>query len=421
MCRTKILDLGILPDYNSIPEKMHAWTIRKERFGEPINSFKHEVVSVPNIGPKDVLVYNMVAGFNYNGLWASLGKPQDVVSNHGRYDKENNVDFHICGSESSAIVVSVGQDVTSVKVGDEVIVLGNQYDTNCPLIKAGKDPVLSPTQRIWGYEANWGAFAQYSKVQEIQCVPKPKSLDWIESATIGATGITAYKMLVGWKGNKIKKGDVVLIWGASGGLGSMAIQLVNYFGGIPVAVVSSKKRAEICMKLGAAGCINRLDYSHWNALDDDYLDQDTQKEWLKGALKFRRAIWKIVGKKQSPQIVFEHVGKDTLPTSLFVCDSGGMVVICGGTTGYTGTLDLRYLWLSQKRLQGSHAGTVKEYYELCKIIESSSVRPYISHVYEFEEIGAVHQLMYENMQLVGKLAVRIGLSNGTQYKEEVCE
>lgn len=410
MQKREILDLGVFPENYSIPQKMHAWTIRKERFGEPIKSFQYEVVPVPKIGPKDVLVYNMVAGFNYNGVWAALGSPKNVISDHRKYDNENDdVDFHICGSESSAIVVSAGDEVTNVSVGDEVIVLGTQYDPDC--ITEGRDPVLSPTARIWGYEANWGAFAQYSKVQELQCVPKSKSLNWTQAACIGATGTTAYKMLKGWKGNEIKKGDVVLIWGGSGGLGSIAIQLVNYFGGISVAVVSSEKRAELCMSLGAAGCINRLNYKHWGALEHGYNDAEHQKGWLREALKFRREIWKIAGKRQNPQIVFEHVGEDTMPTSLFVCDPGGMVVICGGTTGYIGSMDLRYLWLSQKRIQGSHAAQIKDFHELCQIMDNSEVRPYVSEIYNFSEIGEVHQAMYENKDMVGKVAVRIGLSD----------
>ena len=76
--------------------------------------------------------------------------------------------------------------------------------------------------------------------------------------------------------------------------------------------------------------------------------------WLKGARAFGAAFWDALGEKKSPTIVFEHPGETTLPTSCFVCETGGMVVICAGTTGYNATLDLRYHWMRQKRLQGSH-------------------------------------------------------------------
>jgi crotonyl-CoA carboxylase/reductase len=405
--KLEVFPLGAEVSLDTLPDKMYAWTVREERFGEPQFAFQKEIVPLPQIGPADMLIYNMVAGFNYNGVWAGLGKPKNVIADHSKYDKENDVDFHICGSESSAIVVRVGSKVKKFKIGDEIIAGGTQYDPSCPIVKSGLDPILSPTSRIWGYEANWGSFAQFSKVQEHQCVLKPKSLDWYEAATIGATGVTTYKMIAGWKGNEIKKGDVVLIWGGSGGLGTIAIQLVRYFEAIPIAVVSSQERAELCMKLGAAGCINRNDYTHWGRLDDSYANPVAQRAWLKEALRFRREIWKIAGMKKNPNIVFEHVGEDTLPTSLFVCGKGGMVVLCGGTTGYTGSFDLRYLWLSQKRIQGSHAGTD---YEFEKMIEASKVKPYISKIYEFDDIAKVHQLMYANSEMMGKLAVRIGLT-----------
>ena len=62
----------------------------------------------------------------------------------------------------------------------------------------------------------------------------------------------------------------------------------------------------------------------------------------------------MLGEKTSPRIVFEHPGQDTIPTSIFVADRGGMVVICAGTSGYDTMVDVRYLWYMQKRYQGSH-------------------------------------------------------------------
>src|SRR2546423_15502494 len=70
-------------------------------------------------------------------------------------------------------------------------------------------------------------------------------------------------MLFGWAGNTIQPNDVVLVWGGSGGLGGQAIQLARIGGGTPVAVVSSPERGEYCVKLGAAGWINRRDYKNW--------------------------------------------------------------------------------------------------------------------------------------------------------------
>lgn len=403
----EIYNIGEQPELGVVPKKMHAWTIRKERFGEPIKSYQEEIVDVPSLKPDEVLVYNMAAGINYNGVWAGLGKPMNVIESQKKYGED--VDFHICGSEATGIVYAVGEKVKDFKIGDHVVVVGSQYDINSPEIKAGLDPVISSNYRIWGYETNWGAFAQFSKVKYFQCVLKPEELSWTDGAAVSATGITAYRMLTAWKENKIKEGDVVLIWGGCGGLGSMAIQIVNHFGGIPVAVVSSEERAKECMQLGAKGCINRTKYTHWGKLGEDYKNPSGDKKWLRQALKFRQEIWKIVGERKNPQIVVEHVGEDTLPTSLFVCSKGGMVVLCGGTTGYIGSIDLRYLWLSQKRIQGCHAGTAEDLANMIELIKANHLKPFISKVYSYDEVAIAHQAMYDNKDAMGKMVIKIGL------------
>ena len=92
---------------------------------------------------------------------------------------------------------------------------------------------------------------------------------------------------------------------------------------------------------------------HWK-------DSAGYAKWLKGVRGFGAKIWEVLGEKRAPNIVFEHPGETTIPTSIFVCETGGMVVVCAGTTGYNATVDLRYLWMRQKRLQGSHfANTVQ--------------------------------------------------------------
>ena len=157
---------------------------------------------------------------------------------------------------------------------------------------------------------------------------------------------------MGWPPNVVEKGDVVLVWGAAGGLGSLALQIVREAGGRPVAVVSDASKRQFCMDHGAVGVINRNDFSHWGRMPDTA--SPAYGEWLKGVRAFGKAIWDVVGERVSPRIVFEHPGESTLPTSCFVCATGGMIVICAGTTGYNVTMDLRYHWMRQKRFQGSH-------------------------------------------------------------------
>ena len=360
---------------------------------------------MPELKSNEVLVANMSAGINYNGIWAAAGKPKNVVAANGDYDDEKE-DFHICGSEVSGIVYAVGEGVTDLNVGDRVTVGASQFDEDCPIIKNGGLPMRSPTFRVWGYEGNWGAFAQFSKVKRIQCAPIPKGMTWQEASVFTAAGVPVYRMLTHWKPNDVKPGDVVLIYGGTGGVGSIAIQLSAYFGAIPIAVVSGEERGRICMELGAKGYINRKKYDHWGRLDN-YLSPEAQRKWTVEAMRFRKEIWKIVGERKSPAIVIEHPGMDTMPTSVFVCDDEGMVVTCGATSSYLADFDLRYLWLDQKRIQGSHSASPKDYEEYIKIIEKSGIKPYIGKIFRWDELPLAHQLLSEGKGSDGRMVLNI--------------
>jgi crotonyl-CoA carboxylase/reductase len=215
-------------------------------------------------------------------------------------------------------------------------------------------------------------------------------------------------MLHHWKPNDVKKDDVVLIWGGSGGLGTMAIQIVKAAGGIPIAVVSSEDKKEICMKLGAAGVINRSKFKHWGAITSDINKPEVFAAWTKEAREFGKAIWEIAGKGKNPQIVFEHPGESTVPTSMFVCETGGMVVICAGTSGFNATMDLRYAWMRQKRFQGSHFANDDNCRDLNDLVIQKKVDPALSQTFKFEETGHCHQLMRENKHPSGNMSILVG-------------
>lgn len=402
----QIYSVGEKPPLGTIPKQMYAWTLRNERLGEPINAFQKELVDVPELKENELLILNVSCGINYNGVWAALGKPRNVITTQSKYESPHEK-FFICGSESSGIVYATGSNVKDFKVGDEVISIGIQYDDQCEEFAKKNDPRVSPSFRIWGYEGNWGSFAQFSKVLDVQCVKKPKNISWEVAGACVATGATIHNMFYHWKGNELKKDDVVLVWGGSGGLGINAITMAKSAGAIPVAVVSSDERGKYCMENGAVGYINRMNYHHWGELTDEIV-QDKRKynAWLKEAVRFRRELYKIIGKRQDPDIIIEHPGKDTLPTSLFLCGKKGMVVLCGASSGYAGSLDLRYLWMSIKRLQGSHAATREDVLEYLDLLESGDVNPGIDNVYDFDDIAILHQRLYKNEMDKGNVAVR---------------
>jgi crotonyl-CoA carboxylase/reductase len=404
-----------LPPVGEVPPRMLAQVIRQDRLGEPLNAFVIEEIETPSIEPDEVLIAVMAAGINFNNVWAAQGLPIDVIADRQRAGDPR--DFHVGGSDASGIVYAVGADVTDVAVGDQVIVHHGWWERDDPWVRAGRDPMIAPSARIWGYQTNHGAFAQFSVAQAHQCLPKPAHLTWEGAAAATLVGTTAYRMLFGWSPNKVREGDVVLVWGGSGGLGTQAIQLVAQAGGVPVAVVSSEERGAFCTSLGAAGFIDRREFDHWG-IPPHWADAAGQKQWTAGVRAFGKRIWDVVGEKRNPAVVFEHPGEDTIPTSIFVCEPGGMVVICAGTTGYSAMVDLRYHWTRQKRLQGSHGCNDVQARGWWTLLKDGKIDPVVGQVLRFDEIAQAHQHMAEGKLPPGNTAILVGAAQPGQGRRE---
>ncbi|MDA8075325.1 MAG: crotonyl-CoA carboxylase/reductase [Actinomycetota bacterium] len=407
MSRPEIAPIGELPPVGVVPKRMIAQVVRQERFGDPAEAFQVEEVPVPELAADEVLIAVMAAGVNYNNVWAARGIPIDVIAMRKRAGVP--WDFHIGGSDASGIVYAVGSGVRTVRVGDAVVVHPGWWEATDPWVAGGKDPMLSGSAKIWGYDAlsNFGSFGQFAIAQEHQVLPKAERLTWEEAAAPTLVGTTAYRMLHGWPPHTVERGDVVLVWGGSGGVGSQAIQLAALAGAVPVAVVSDASRGEYCRTLGAAGFIDRTELHHWG-IPPHWDDADGQKEWLAGARAFGSRIWDIVGERRNPRIVVEHPGEATLPTSVFVCERGGMVVTCAATTGYSGVVDLRYQWVMQKRLQGSHGSNDEQATAFNDLVRSGSISPCLGEVLPFEKLPTAHQAMTAGQDVFGNRVVLVG-------------
>jgi len=382
---SETFELGSIPPLGAVPKMMKAIVIRPDREGEPIDSMQVEEIPVPECGPTDVLVMNMAAGVNFNGVWAARGKPVSVMRMHPEEQ------FHIAGSDASGIVWKVGSAVKNWKVGDEVVLHCNQSCRECPACN-GNDPLACQNQRIWGYETNYGSFAQFSLVQPQQLLRKPTHLSWEESASYGLTYFTAYRMLLGRGG--LQAGANVLIWGASGGLGVFAVQLTKLAGANPIAVVSREDKADLVRSLGAEMIIDRREFD---------LDKGVTE-----SRRFGKKIRELTGGDDA-DLVFEHVGKYTFPTSVLVAKRFGTIVICGATTGYDLDFDVRYLWMRQKSIIGSHFANAFQAEKANKLVHSKKIHPVLDQVFDFADTAKAHQLMAENKHK-GKMAIRIQAS-----------
>jgi crotonyl-CoA carboxylase/reductase len=392
-----LYEVGEIPPLGFVPKRMYAWAIRRDRHGEPDKSFQIEVVDTPTLDSHEVLVFVMAAGVNYNGVWAGLGIPISPFDVHG-------AEYHVAGSDASGIVWAVGDKVKRWKVGDEVVIHCNQDDGDDEECNGG-DPMFSPSQRIWGYETPDGSFAQFTRVQAQQLMHRPRHLSWEESACYTLTLATAYRMLFGHRPHTLKPGQNVLVWGASGGLGSFAIQLINTAGANAIGVISDESKRDFVLSLGAKGVINRKDFNCWGQMPT--VNTPEYKAWFGEVRKFGKAIWDITGKGNNVDMVFEHPGESTFPVSVFVVRKGGMVVICAGTTGYNLTMDARYLWMHQKRVQGSHFANLKQASSANQLMLERRLDPCMSEVFPWEQIPDAHVKMRKNEHKPGNMAVLV--------------
>jgi crotonyl-CoA carboxylase/reductase len=266
--------------------------------------------------------------------------------------------------------------------------------------------MFSPSQRIWGYETPDGSFAQFARVQGRQLMQRPLHLTWEESGCYVLTLATAYRMLFGHRPHVLRPGQNVLVWGAAGGLGSMAIQLISTAGANAIAIISEDEKRDFVLSLGAKGVINRKKFNCWGRLPD-INSSGGYGDYMKKVREFGKAIWEFTGKGNDVDFVFEHPGEQTFPVSCFVVKRGGMVVFCAGTTGYNLTFDARFVWMRQKRIQGSHFANLLQASQANHLVVQRRIDPCMSEVFSWDDIPRAHMKMWRNEHKPGNMAVLV--------------
>ena len=400
--------VGSLP----VPESYRGVTVRADevdmfaglasRDKDPRKSLHLDEVPTPELGPGEALIAVMASAINYNTVWTSIFEPIPTFKFLQRYGKlspltkRHDLPYHVVGSDLSGVVLRTGPGVHKWKPGQEVVAHCLNVELEGP--DGHNDTMLDTEQRIWGFETNFGGLADIALVKANQLMPKPAHLTWEEAAAPGLVNSTAYRQLVSRNGADMKQGDVVLIWGASGGLGSYATQYALNGGAIPVCVVSSPEKAAICRKLGADLVIDRSaeGYRFWK-------DENTQdpKEWQRLGAKIRE----LTG-GEDPDIVFEHPGRETFGASVYAARKGGTIVTCASTSGYMHEFDNRYLWMNLKRIIGSHFANYRESWEANRLIAKGLIHPTLSKTYSLEETGQAALDVHRNSHQ-GKVGVLV--------------
>lgn len=357
-------------------------------------------VPMPELAPDEVVVAVMASSINYNTVWSATFEPVptfaflDRLGRKGGWDARHDLPYHVLGSDAAGVVVRVGAGVRNWRAGDHVVVNCVQVDDQEPATHA--DGMLGSGQRIWGYETNFGGLAHYTVVRASQLLAKPGHLTWEEAASTMLTAATSYRMLVGDRGARIKQGDIVLIWGATGGLGGYAVQMVKNAGGIPVGVVGSPAKAELLRRMGCDVVIDRTEIG----LDGDAAPGPERTIEL--GKRLGRAIRAAVG--EDPHVVFDFIGRATFGISVFVVRRGGTVVTCGSSTGYDHHFDNRYLWMNLKRIIGSHAANLQEAWECNRLFRLGKLLPVLSEVHPLHDAAEAARRVQQNRH-TGKVGV----------------
>jgi crotonyl-CoA reductase len=400
--------IGSLP----LPESMRAALVRRSDTSmfeglateekDPRRSLRVDEVPLPPLAANEVLIAPMASALNYNTVWTSIFEPMSTFGFLERFGRESelgarhDLPYHIVGSDAAAVVLRTGPGVTRWKPGDRVVVHCNYVDLEQP--EGHEDSMLDPAQRIWGFETNFGGLADVAMVKANQLLPMPAHLTWEEAASLGLVLATAYRMLVGQNAARMKQGDIVLIWGATGGLGGFATQLVLNGGGIPVGVVSSAEKADVLRRIGCEHVIDRRAEGfsfHTEAGEPDMAE----------IRRFGARIRELVG--QDPDIVFEHPGRSTFNASVVVCKRGGTIVTCASTSGYLHEYDNRHLWMRLKRIVGSHFANYDEAWQANRLVDLGMIHPILTRTYPLEQAAEGAYEMHHNTH-AGKIGILVG-------------
>ncbi len=399
-------DLAGLP----LPDHFRAAVVRRDEVDlfegldssdkDPRRSIHVDEVARPELAPDEVYLAVMASSINFNTVWSSIFEPLptfgflDRLARESEWAQRHALPYHVLGSDASGVVLRVGSAVRNWKPGDRVTVHCNHVDDQDP--SAHDDSMLAANQRIWGFETNFGGLAELSIVKANQLMPKPAHLSWEEAAVNALCSSTSYRMLVSDNGARMKQGDSVLVWGATGGIGGYAIQYVLNGGGTPIGVVSSPERAELLRKMGCEAVIDRRaeGYRFW-------ADEHTQdeSEWRRFGKQVRE-----LNEGVDVDIVFEHPGRSTMGASIFAVRRAGTVVTCAATSGYMVEFDNRHFWMKLKRLIGSHFANYAEAYAANRLLDQGRIQPLLSRVYSLDEVGEAALAVHRN-EAEGKLGV----------------
>ena len=329
-----------------------------------LDVLQYAKIDDPILMDGQVLVKIKAAGINHLDIWVRKGLPNTKLPLP-----------LILGSDASGEIIDTKGAVKGYAIGDEIVVQPGTFSSNCKKVKQGYEN-FSNSYGILGETQN-GVQSEYVALDIKNIHPKPSHLSFQEAASMQLVFMTSYQMLV--KRANIKKNDKVLIYGATSGVGSAAIQIAKYFGATVYTTVRDDSKIKHAKKMGA-----------------DFIYKHDNKDWV---LEIKEEL-----KDNKIDIIFEHIGANTWNDSLRLLAKGGRIVTCGATTGSNVEINLAHLFMKQQSILGSTMSDIESFNEVMKLIENKIFFPFIDKVYSFSNIKDAHQRIEKRAQF-GKVVL----------------
>jgi NADPH:quinone reductase-like Zn-dependent oxidoreductase len=339
--------------------------IRFQQHGGP-EVLKYADAPDPVVRPNEVLVRVRACALNHLDLWVRQGIPGVPIPLP-----------HIPGSDVAGEIAHIGGEVSTVRVGQKVVLAPGITCGKCTACLAGLDNRCRQFTNL-GYMIDGGC-AELVSAPEVNCLPFPENLSFEQAAAVPLVFQTAWHMLVGRA--ELQPGEDVLILGAGSGVGSAAIQIAKFFGARVITTAGTDEKLAKARELGADHVINHK------------------------SQKIREEVRRITGKRGA-DVVFEHVGTATWDDSLASLAPSGRLVTCGATTGYDAKVDLRFLFSRQLSLLGSYMGTKSELRTVMKLVAEGRLEPIVDRVFPLAEAAAAHAYLESGAQF-GKVVLTV--------------
>ena len=312
-----------------------------------------EDVPDPVPAPGEILLRVKAVGLNYLDIFVRRGMPGLPIDLP-----------RISGGDIAGKVAALGEGVQSVSVGQRVLI----------------DPAITMPDGTMGAlgESATGGLSEYFAISADNAISLPDDVTYEQAAALPIAYGTAWRMLI--TRGKIQAGESILILGASGGVGTGAVQIAKMLGCEVFAAASSPDKLAQLKDLGADYAVNYIEHPEFHR----YVRSLTDGEGV--------------------DVVVNYTGGDSWVRSLKAVKHGGRILTCGATAGFDPPTDIRYIWRREMDILGSDGWRRQDLIDLLDAVRKGSIIPVIGAVLPLEETAEGHRLL-EDREIFGKVII----------------